>query len=83
MRWVPRVAALGSEKFTFSDFRDGPEKMWHWRKRRCGFFAPGNRRAGCMACGPGPLCWTTGCSEAEGAHSRGAVVCFLRSGSPL
>jgi hypothetical protein len=35
----------GSEKFTFSESRDSPEKAWHWRKRRCGFFAHGNRRA--------------------------------------
>jgi hypothetical protein len=73
----------GSEKFTFLDFRDGPEKTWHWHKRQCGFFAPRNRRAGCMTCGPGPPCWTAGCSEAEGAHNGGAVVHFLRGGLPL
>jgi hypothetical protein len=26
-------------------------------------------------------CWTAGCSEAEGAHNRGAVVRFPRGGS--
>jgi hypothetical protein len=36
-----------------------------------------------MTCGPGPPCWTTGCSEAEGVHNRGAVVHFLRGGSPF
>jgi hypothetical protein len=55
------------EKLIFSDFRDGPEKTWHWRKRWCDFSAPGNRRAGC--------------SEAEGAHNHGTVVRFLRGGS--
>jgi hypothetical protein len=73
----------GSEKFTFPDSRDGPEKTWHWRKRQCGFFALGNRRAGCMTCGPGPPSWTAGCSEAEGVHSRATVVRFLHGGSPL
>jgi hypothetical protein len=73
----------GSEKLIFSDFRDGPEKAWHWCKRWCDFSAPANRRADCMTCGPRPPCWTTGCSEAEGAHNRGAVVRFLRGGSPF
>jgi hypothetical protein len=83
MRGGASSRCTGSEKFTFSDSRDGLEKTWHWRKRRCGFFALGNRRAGCMTCGPGPQCWTAGCSEAEGAHSRAMVVCFLRGGLPL
>jgi hypothetical protein len=73
----------GSEKLIFSDSHDGPEKAWHWREWRCDFSAPGNRRAGCMTCGPRPPCWTAGCSEAEGAHNRGAVVCFLCGGSPF
>jgi hypothetical protein len=34
-----------------------------------------------MTCGPGPPCWTVGCSEAEGAHNREAVVRFPRGGS--
>jgi hypothetical protein len=83
MRGGASSRCTGSEKFTFSDSRDGPEKMWHWRKRRCGFFAPGNRRAGCMTREPRPPSWTTSCSEAEWAHSRATVVCFLRGGSPL
>jgi hypothetical protein len=83
MRGGASSRCTGSEKFTFSDFCDGPEKTWHWRKRRCSFFAPGNQHAGCMTCGPGPPCWTAGYSEAERAHSRGAVVRFLRGGSPL
>jgi hypothetical protein len=36
-----------------------------------------------MTCGPGTRCWTASCSEAEGAHNRGAVVRFLRGGSPF
>jgi hypothetical protein len=36
-----------------------------------------------MTHGPGPLCWPAGCSEAKGAHNRGAVVRFLRGGSPF
>jgi hypothetical protein len=70
-------------KLIFSDFRDGPEKMWHWRKQRCDFSAPGNRCTGCMTCGSGLPGWTAGCSEAEEAHNRGAVVRFLRGGSPF
>jgi hypothetical protein len=70
-------------KLIFSVFRDGPEKTWHWRERRCDFSALGNRRAGCMTCGPGPQCWTAGCSEVEGVHNLGVVVRFLRGGSPF
>jgi hypothetical protein len=36
-----------------------------------------------MTCGPRHPSWTAGCSEAEGAHNRGAVVRFLRGGSPF
>jgi hypothetical protein len=74
MRRAASSRCTGSEKFTFSDSRDSPEKTWHWRKPRCGFFAHGNRCAGYMTCGPGPLSWTVRCSGAEGAHSRRAVV---------
>jgi hypothetical protein len=56
--------------------------MWHWRERRCDFPHPVIWRAGCMTCGPGPPCWTAGCSKAEGAHNHWAVVRFLRGGSP-
>jgi hypothetical protein len=52
--WGALSRCTGSEKLIFSDFRDDPEKTWHWRKRRCDFFAPGNRRAGCMTRGHGP-----------------------------
>jgi hypothetical protein len=83
MRGAASSRCTGSEKFTFSDSRDGPENTWHWRKRRCGFFARGNRGAGCMTCGPGPPSWTASCSGAEGAHSHGMVVRFLRGGPPL
>jgi hypothetical protein len=80
---VPRVAALVLKKLSFSDFRDGLEKSWHWRKRRCDFSALSNRRAGCMTCGPEPPCWSADCSGAEGAHNRGAVVRILRGSSPF
>jgi hypothetical protein len=83
MRGVPRVAALVLKKLNFSDFRDGLEKSWHWRKRRCSFSALSNRCAGCMTYGPKPPCWSAGCSRAEGAHNRGAVVRILRGGSPF
>jgi hypothetical protein len=83
MHGVSRVAALVLKNLSFSDFYDDPEKTWHWRKRRCDFSAPGNWCAGCMTCGPGPPCWAAGCSEAEGAYNRGAVVRFLHGGSPF
>jgi hypothetical protein len=83
MRGGASSRCTGFENFAFSDSRDGLEKMWHWRKWRCSFFTLGNRRAGCMTCGPGPPSRTAGCSEAEGAHNRVMVVRFLRCGSPL
>jgi hypothetical protein len=54
MRGAALSRCTSSEKFTFSDSRDSFEKTWYWRKRRCGFFAHGNRRAGYMSCGPRP-----------------------------
>jgi hypothetical protein len=53
MRGVASSRCTGSKKLTFSDTRDSPKKTWHWRKRRCGFFAHGNRRAGYMTVGLG------------------------------
>jgi hypothetical protein len=83
MRGVASSRCTGSEKFTFLESRDNPEKMWHWRRRRCGFFAHGNRHVSYMACRPGPLSWTASCGGAEGAHSRGTVVRILHVDLPL
>jgi hypothetical protein len=83
MRGAASVRCTGSEKFTFSESRDSPEKTWHWRRQQCGFFAHSNRRVGYMTCGPGPLSWTASCGGAEGALSHGTVVRFLHGDSPL
>jgi hypothetical protein len=78
---VPRVAALVLKTYLFSPLRR-PRGVVALARATVRFFAPSNRRAGCMTCGPGPPCWTAGCSEAEGAHCHGAVVRYLRDGSP-
>jgi hypothetical protein len=80
MHGVPRVAALVLKTYLFSLLRR-PRGDVALARATVRFFAPSNRRAGCMTCGPGPPCWIAGCSEAEGAHNHGAVVRFLRGGS--
>jgi hypothetical protein len=75
--WVTRRAA--SSRGTSS----AVEKMRLWREWRCGFLARSNRRVGCMTCGPGPPCWSTGYDEAERVHNRGAVARLLHGGPPF
>jgi hypothetical protein len=75
--WVMRRAA--SSRGTSS----AVEKMRHWRKWRCCFFARSNRRAGGMTCGPRPSRWPTGCDEAERVHNSGAVARLLHSSPPF
>jgi hypothetical protein len=80
---VPRVDALVLKNLPFQTPVTASRRRGIGASGGAVFFAPDNRRAGCMTCGPGPPCWTAGCSEAEGAHSRRTVVRFLRGGSPL
>jgi hypothetical protein len=81
MRRVPRVTALVLKTYLFSLPRR-PRGDVALARGTVQFFAPSNRRAGCMTCGHGPPRWTAGCREAEGAHHHGAVVRFLRGGLP-
>jgi hypothetical protein len=83
MRGVPQVAALVLKNLTFQTSATAPRRRGIGASGGVGFSAPSNRRADCMTCGPGPPCWPAGCSEAEGAHNRGAVVCLLRGSSPF
>jgi hypothetical protein len=80
---LPRVAALVLKILLFQTPATAPRRRGIGASGGTVFFALGNRRAGCMTCGPGPSSWTASCSGAEGAHSRGTVVRFLRGGSPL
>jgi hypothetical protein len=61
---------------------DSPEKTKHWRRRRCGFFAHGNRRR-LHDVWAWALSWTASRGRAEGSLSRGAFARFSRGGSPL
>jgi hypothetical protein len=70
MRGADSSRCTGSEEIYLLRICDSPEETWHWRRRRCGFFAHGNWRAGYMACGPRPLRWTASCGGAEEAHNR-------------
>jgi hypothetical protein len=82
MRGAPRVAAPVLKTYLLSLPRR-PREDVALARAALRLFRTGNRRADCMTCGPGPPCWTAGCSEAEGAHNRGAVVRFLCVGSPF
>jgi hypothetical protein len=71
---VPRVAALVLKNLPFQIPVTAPRKRAICASGVVVFSALGNRRAGCMTCGPGPPSWTVGCSEAEGAHNRATVA---------
>jgi hypothetical protein len=82
MRGVPRVAASALKAYLFQSSTTAPRG--HVIGASGGAVLPHlvADRADCMTCGPGSACWTIDCSEAKGAHNRGATARFPRDGSP-